>query len=106
MSVLRNVSQPFGTSEPDEPNTAPTLWRTVADLKNGLYFYESTKSPFMIRVDIKMIDFDPASGARKLFLVDRADFIGDVTSMFERTGLFNPFAPDEEKSLPPVQARA
>ena len=43
--MMRNVAQPFGTSKADEPNTSQTIWRTVADLTNGVYYFESTTSP-------------------------------------------------------------
>ncbi len=98
-SVMRNVGQPFGTADPDEPNTSPTIWRTVADLTNGLYFYESTTSPNIIWVDLNKIDFAHGSGVRKLNLVDKPDRIGDVTAQFEPVAPFKPAAPDREITL-------
>ncbi|HEY3274184.1 MAG TPA: linear amide C-N hydrolase, partial [Methanocella sp.] len=97
LSVMRNVSQPFGTADPDEPNTSPTIWRTVADLTDSLYFYESTTSPFLIWVDLNKIDFSPGSGVRKLGMARRPDMIGDVTGQFEPASLFSPVAPDRER---------
>jgi len=97
LSVMRNVSQPFGTADPDEPNTSPTIWRTVADLTDGLYFYESTTSPFLIWVAMNKIDFSAGSGVRKLDLARRHDRLGDVTAQFEPASLFSPAAPDPEK---------
>jgi choloylglycine hydrolase len=98
-SVMRNVGQPFGTADPDEPNTSPTIWRTVADLTNGLYFYESTTSPNIIWVDLNKIDFARRSGVRKLNLVDKPDRIGDVTVQFEPALPFKHAPPDAEKTL-------
>jgi len=95
LSVLRNVSQPFGTAEPGEPNTSPTIWRTVADLTGGYYFYESTTSPNIIWVDLNKLDF--SRGIRKLDLASDLDRIGDVTGQFEPSEPFKPAAPDEEK---------
>jgi penicillin V acylase-like amidase (Ntn superfamily) len=96
LSVMRNVSQPFGTADPDEPNTSPTIWRTVTDLTDGLYFYESTTSPFIIWADTGKIDFSAGSGVRKLNLAHRPDRLGDVTAQFELAALFSPAAPDRE----------
>ena len=48
LSVMRNVVQQFGTSKADEPNTSQTIWRTVADLANGVYYFESTTSPNIV----------------------------------------------------------
>jgi penicillin V acylase-like amidase (Ntn superfamily) len=95
-SVLRNVSQPFGTADPDEPNTSPTRWRTVADLTGGYYFYESSMSPYMIWADMNKIDF--SVGVRKLTLVGEPDFLGDVTGEFEPSAIFRPAAPDGKKT--------
>jgi penicillin V acylase-like amidase (Ntn superfamily) len=106
MSVMRNVSQPFGGADPDEPNTSPTIWRTISDLTEGRYFYESTRSPYLIWVDLKKIDFNTRSGVRKLYLTDQADLMGDVSARFGQAELFSPLAPDEEKSPEPESARA
>ncbi len=95
LSVMRNVSQPFGASMPDEPNTSPTIYRTVADLTNGIYFYESTTSPNIIWVDLKKIDF---SAGTKMLDPASKDLIGDVTDEFEKAAPFKPAAPDKEES--------
>ncbi|MBO9667572.1 MAG: linear amide C-N hydrolase, partial [Bdellovibrio sp.] len=50
LSVLRNVSQPFGTSDPARPYISTTRWRTVADLTRGIYFYENVLSPNLVWV--------------------------------------------------------
>ena len=44
-SVIRNVSVPFGITTPDEPNISSTRWRTVADHKRMIYFFESALTP-------------------------------------------------------------
>jgi choloylglycine hydrolase len=95
LSVLRNVSQPFGTTEPGEPNTSPTRWRSAADLTGGYYFYESTTSPNIIWIDLNKLNF--SQGVRKLDLASDPDRIGDVTGQFLPSRLFKPAAPDEEK---------
>ena len=41
-SVMRNVSVPLGITTPDQPNISSTRWRTVADQKNKVYYFEST----------------------------------------------------------------
>lgn len=65
-SVIRNVSVPFGISTPDQPNIASTLWRSVADQKRKLYFFESAMTPNVFWVDLKSIDF--SGQVRKLEL--------------------------------------
>ena len=61
-SVIRNVSVPLGISTPDQPNISSTRWRTVADHKRKLYFFESALTPNTFWVDLKDIDFSKETG--------------------------------------------
>ncbi|WP_342052699.1 MULTISPECIES: linear amide C-N hydrolase [unclassified Cupriavidus] len=61
-SVIRNVSVPFGLTTPDEPNISSTRWRTVADHKRQLYFFESALTPNTFWVDLKRVDFSRETG--------------------------------------------
>lgn len=61
-SVIRNVSVPYGISTPDQPNISSTRWRTVADHKRGLYFFESAMTPNIFWTDLKKIDFSEKTG--------------------------------------------
>jgi penicillin V acylase-like amidase (Ntn superfamily) len=56
-SVIRNVSVPFGITAPNKPNISSTRWRTVADHKRKLYFFESALTPNTFWVDLKQVDF-------------------------------------------------
>ncbi len=60
--VIRNASVPYGITTPDEPNISSTRWRTVADQKRLLYFFESALTPNTFWVDLKDFDFTPESG--------------------------------------------
>ncbi|WP_425292025.1 linear amide C-N hydrolase [Brucella anthropi] len=64
-SVIRNTSVPFGLTTPDQPNISSTRWRTVADQKRKLYFFESALTPNVFWVDLKDIDFSPETGKVK-----------------------------------------
>src|SRR5690606_17788868 len=44
-SVIRNCSVPFGISSEEEPNISSTRWRSVADQKNLVYYFETVKTP-------------------------------------------------------------
>ncbi len=87
-SVMRNVSQPFGIVDPARPDIAPTRWRTVGDLTNGIYYFESATSPNLIWVKLKELDFSEGTAVRKLNLVKNPDLIGDSTKQFERAKPF------------------
>jgi len=84
-SVIRNASVPYGITTPDEPNISSTRWRTVADHKNQLYFFESAVTPNVFWVDLAKVDFAPAGGVRKLDLGpdQRNVYAGAVNSHFQ-----------------------
>jgi len=80
-SAIRAASSPFGTADETRPNISSTLWRTVSDLTNRLYFFESSLSPNVIWVDLANLGFEP-SPTRILDLVNQPDHVGDVTAEF------------------------
>jgi len=61
-SVIRNASVPYGISTPDQPNISSTRWRTVADQKRKIYFFESAVTPNVFWVNFKDIDFASETG--------------------------------------------
>jgi penicillin V acylase-like amidase (Ntn superfamily) len=85
-SVIRNVSVPFGITTPNEPNISSTRWRTVADQKRLLYFFESALTPNTFWVDLKQVDFTAETG--KVMKLDlgrdqRNVFSGDALKDFK-----------------------
>ncbi len=82
MSVMRNVSVPYGISTPGNPHIASTRWRTVADQKNMAYYFEPTLSMEPFRVDLSGIDFSEGTGERVLTLSDGSVYDGDATDKF------------------------
>lgn len=77
-SVMRNVSVPLGISVPSQPNIASTRWRTVADQKNLVYYFESTLSPDIFWINLKKLDFGPEGKVRKLSLTNGEIYAGDA----------------------------
>ncbi|TVP99977.1 MAG: linear amide C-N hydrolase [Planctomycetaceae bacterium] len=94
MSVMRNASVPRGISTPAQPNIASTLWRTVADQKNRVYFFEDTASPSLLWVDLRKLDFAPEAGVRKLTLHGQGPIGGDQTGNFQPAEPFRFLAPE------------
>ncbi|MEZ3590159.1 MAG: linear amide C-N hydrolase [Muribaculaceae bacterium] len=82
-SVMRNVSVPLGISIPDQPNIASTRWRTVADQKNLVYYFESTMSPNIFWVDFKDIDFGAGNHVKKLTLTGNEIYAGNAVDKFK-----------------------
>ena len=85
-SVMRNVSVPLGISIPSQPNIASTRWRTVADQKNLVYYFESTLSPDIFWIDLKKLDFSPGGGVRKLTLTDGEINAGHAAASMQPSG--------------------
>jgi penicillin V acylase-like amidase (Ntn superfamily) len=83
-SVIRNVSVPFGTGDPDRPNVASTIFRSVIDLTGGRYFFESTYAPNVVWIEVDKIDFSPGRPQMEL-QVERQIFslAGDVSSQLQ-----------------------
>ncbi|MBS0521695.1 MAG: choloylglycine hydrolase, partial [Proteobacteria bacterium] len=73
-----------------------TRWRTVADHKRRLYFFESALTPNTFWVDLKDIDFSPTSG--KVMKLDlgkeqRNVFAGNAVSHFREAAPFRFLGP-------------
>lgn len=82
LSVMRNVSVPIGVSDPhhlDNPGGHSTIWRTVADQKNGLYYFENTRSLSLIWIDLKKMN---SRGPKKLSIAEYPYLSGDQTYNF------------------------
>jgi len=90
-SVIRNVSVPLGITTPDQPNISSTRWRSVADHKQKLYFFESVLTPNVFWVDLKKIDFSETGGkVKKLDLgVNQANiYSGMANDQFKESKAF------------------
>ena len=77
-SVIRNVSVPLGISVPAQPNISSTRWRTVADQKNKVYFFESTMTPNIFWINMKDLDFSAGAPIRKLNLANGETYAGNA----------------------------
>ena len=92
-SVMRNCSVPRGITTKEHPNISSTLWRTVADQKNRVYYFEDTANTGILWVDLLNLDFQAGSKTRKLTLVDRPERTGDQTTNFEQAAPFQFLSP-------------
>jgi len=93
MSVMRNASAPFGKTDPDRPNIAPTIWRTAADHINKIYYFESTLSPSIVWVKLDKLNFKQGAPVKRLKLVDNYNLSGDVSNEFKERKAFKFFGP-------------
>lgn len=89
MSVMRNVSAPFGEADPDKPNISSTIWRSAADHIRKVYFFESTLSPNIVWVRLEACDLQPGAPVQKLNLVNNFELAGDVSNRFTASRPFD-----------------
>lgn len=82
-SVIRNCSVPFGISSPDEPNISSTRWRTVADQKNLVYYFESALTPNTFWVNLNQLNFEEKASTMKLAVDNFQSYSGETSSLFE-----------------------
>ena len=83
MSVVRNVSVPYGISTPESPHIASTRWRVIADQKNLVYYFEKTIPMAICHVNFSEIDFSEKAPQLILKMSDGAVFEGNVSSEFK-----------------------
>ena len=81
-SVIRNCSVPFGISSPSEPNISSTRWRTVADHKNMVYYFDNVLNPNVVWVDFNKIDLSAKGKVRKLPLDNNQNYSGEASKLF------------------------
>ncbi|MDP1749646.1 MAG: linear amide C-N hydrolase [Reyranella sp.] len=96
MSVQRAVSVPLGMTTPNEPNISSTLWRTVSDQKNLVYYFDSATRPNTFWVSLAKLDLKPGAPVKKLTIQNGEVFSGEVSSNFKPSEPFK-FLPATSK---------
>jgi len=82
LSVMRSVSVPLGITTPGAPNIASTIWRTVADQKNRVYFFDSATSPNTFWVPLADLNFSEGTRVKKLTIAGGKIYSGNVAKDF------------------------
>lgn len=82
-SVIRNCSVPLGISSPTEPNISSTRWRTVADQKNLVYYFDNVLNPNVVWVEFSKLDFSEKGKIRKLTLANNENYSGESSMNFK-----------------------
>jgi penicillin V acylase-like amidase (Ntn superfamily) len=88
LSVIRNASVPYGISSPTEPNIASTRWRSVADQKSLVYFFETVLTPNTFWVNVKDIDFSEGQPVKMLPLTQHQVYTGNALGSFKESKAF------------------
>ena len=81
-SQIRAISTPLGMVDPNKPNIAPTLWRSVLDTEAKVYYFETALMPAVMWVDLGKIDFQKGSGVRTIPIDTKTALSGDVSAKF------------------------
>ncbi|TPW27084.1 linear amide C-N hydrolase [Martelella alba] len=82
-SQMRAVSTPLGMADPEKPNIASTLWRTVIDHEARRYFFDSVINPSVFWIALGDFNLEAGAPALKLDLGDPATPGGDVAGLFQ-----------------------
>jgi choloylglycine hydrolase len=81
-SVIRNASAPFGVAEPGKPNISATLWRSVSDQKNLVYYYENTSTPNVFWIEFKDLKFAEGKSSLTLKVNEGQVYAGNTADKF------------------------
>lgn len=87
-SVIRNCSVPLGISSETEPNISSTRWRTVADQKNLVYYFDNVLNPNVVWVEFSKLDFSEKGKVRKLTLENHENYAGESSMNFKQAAPF------------------
>ena len=88
LSVIRSVSVPLGITTPGQPNISSTIWRTVSDQKNKVYFYDSSTSPNTFWVPLADLDLKEGAPVKMLDITGGRVFAGNAADKFVETKPF------------------
>jgi choloylglycine hydrolase len=94
LGVMRSVSTPLGIADPNKPNLASTLWRTLYDQKHKVFYFDSATSPNTFWVPLSDLDFTKGAPTKKLNMTGGKIYSGNASSKFEPATPFK-FAPVE-----------
>lgn len=83
LGVIRNVSVPLGITTPGQPNISSTRWRTVADHKRCVYYFDSATSPNTFWVPLADLPLDEGDPVQRLLLGDERFYSGNAAHDFE-----------------------
>jgi penicillin V acylase-like amidase (Ntn superfamily) len=87
-SVIRGVSVPLGITTPGQPNISSTIWRTIYDQKNKIFYFDSATSPTVFWVPLADMDFKEGAPVKKLELSGGQPYNGNASANFKESKSF------------------
>ena len=88
LSLMRAVSVPLGITTPEQPNISSTIWRTVSDQSNLVYYFDSATRPNAFWVNFSHLDFSATAEIKKLSLSNGEVYAGEVSAHFQKSDSF------------------
>ena len=82
MSLMNNVSVPFGSPYSGVSGTYPTWYRSIMDPDARVYYVQTTITPNTFWVEMDKLDLKPGAAPRKLPIFD-PELMGEVSSDFK-----------------------
>ncbi len=82
LSVIRGVSVPLGITTPGQPNIASTIWRTLYNHKDKVFFFDSATSPTVFWIPLADVDFKEGAPVKKLELAGGKTYNGNAAAHF------------------------
>ena len=95
-SVIRGVSVPLGITTPGQPNISSTIWRTLYDHKDKVFYFDSATSPTVFWIPIADLDLKEGAPVKKLILSGGKTYNGNASAAFLKSEPFK-FLPAETK---------
>lgn len=89
-SVLECSSVPYLYTVNGEPNVSSTQWRSFANEKDKLYYFDIVTNPGLYYIDLKKCDLRPGAPILKLDTSKSYGYVGDVTKELKKSPGFTP----------------
>lgn len=84
LSIIRHISVPLGLADPEKPNLASTVWRSVADHSARLFFLEPATSLSVFWVDLGKVDLSEGAPVKSLVVEgEDVSLFGEVSREFQ-----------------------
>lgn len=94
VSILRSImgvcSVPYTYTVETEPNVSSTQWRSYADLRDRLYYFDIVTNPAMFYVDLNKCDLRKGAPILRLDTSKSEGYIGDATHKLVKHAGFTP----------------
>lgn len=89
-SILNNVSVPYHYTVDTEPNVSSTQWRSFANLRDKLYYFDIVTNPGMYYIDLGKCNLRKGAPIMKFDTATNTGVVGDITSLLRPNPGFKP----------------